>query len=89
MTTTKQSAQPYEDLTPAELNRLIIKCRRALFSHMRSEETQGAFEATIGTLRDIEAVAPASIKLKVRRLLNRHGYDLPLTRRNEQRQRET
>ncbi len=69
---------PFSDLTDTEIDRLVIKCRRALASHRRDSRSRNAeaaadavaaIETIKGTLRELVVAAPSEKRAKINALI--------------------
>lgn len=71
---------PYSDLTERELDQLIIRCRRAIYSHHReslqrdperAEDALSARDAVQKILMELWAIAPEAKRAKIEAILRR------------------
>jgi len=74
-------ALPYSDLSPKQLDHLVMQCRLALHSHHReiqrqsgerAEEFLAAKESARRTLLDLLEVAPSEKRAKIEAILQRY-----------------
>jgi hypothetical protein len=69
---------PFADMTDDEIDRLVLKCRRALASHRRDSRSRNAgsaadalaaIETIKGTLKELVAIAPPEKRAKINALI--------------------
>lgn len=74
-------ALPYAELSPREIDRLIIRCRQAMHSHhreslhrdpARAEEALAARESVQQVLVDLWQVAPEEKRAKIEAILRKY-----------------